>query len=372
MRVLLTTDTIGGVWTFGTILAHGLMARGHSVALVSLGRAPSRSQLEWTVRTSAQFGAAFRYKASEVPLEWMAENQFAYSDAEGLLLQTIGDFQVEVVHASQFCFGALQVEVPKVLTAHSDVLSWAEACRPDGLEDSRWLRTYQELVSCGLQGADRIVAPTQWMRDALTRNFAAASGARVILNGRSLTLEQEKESRTLTAVTVGRAWDEAKGMAVLDEIEASIPVQVIGEESFAGTQAPQWGKVEFLGRRDDGEVFKALRRSSIYLATSIYEPFGLAPLEAALCGCGVVARDIESLREVWGSGADYFRDADGLSRAMLRLRDSQPQREALQARSLARAQELSAARMVDAYIAEYEEMLTARSVSQEDVAAYAI
>jgi len=37
-----------------------------------------------------------------------------------------------------------------------------------------------------------------------------------------------------------------------------------------------------------------------------YEPFGLAPLEAALSRCAIVANDIPSLREVWGSAAMYF------------------------------------------------------------------
>ena len=67
-------------------------------------------------------------------------------------------------------------------------------------------------------------------------------------------------------------------------------------------------------------VFAAFRSSSIYVAASRYEPFGLAALEAALCGCAIVARDIPSLREVWGEAAVYFRDAEGLERLLGALR----------------------------------------------------
>ena len=42
----------------------------------------------------------------------------------------------------------------------------------------------------------------------------------------------------------------------------------------------------------EAELMALLARSSIYIATSIYEPFGIAPLEAALCGCAVIANGI--------------------------------------------------------------------------------
>jgi glycogen synthase len=48
----------------------------------------------------------------------------------------------------------------------------------------------------------------------------------------------------------------------------------------------------------------------IYLATSQYEPFGLALLEAALSRCAIIASDIPSFREIWGNNAVYFRNND--------------------------------------------------------------
>ena len=62
-------------------------------------------------------------------------------------------------------------------------------------------------------------------------------------------------------------------------------------------------------------------RAAIYIATSKYEPFGLAPLEAALSRCAIVANDIPSLREVWEDAALYFRkdDARSLREALVRL-----------------------------------------------------
>ena len=44
MHVLITADTVGGVWTYTRELACGLLHRGHRVTLVSFGRIPSPAQ----------------------------------------------------------------------------------------------------------------------------------------------------------------------------------------------------------------------------------------------------------------------------------------------------------------------------------------
>ena len=63
MRILMTTDTVGGVWTFTKELALGLLKNGCSVALVSLGRFPSLAQAAWAQEQRETWGARFRYDA---------------------------------------------------------------------------------------------------------------------------------------------------------------------------------------------------------------------------------------------------------------------------------------------------------------------
>jgi glycosyltransferase involved in cell wall biosynthesis len=211
------------------------------------------------------------------------------------------------------------------------------------------------LVSDGLRGADAVVAPTQWMADALDRGFAGAKDVQVVLNGRTIPCPaMPKVERLLQAVSIGRGWDEAKGFAVLEGLDAAMPVIVAGETTLEGPDGA--------GALSEKQVLALFRRSSVYVASSVYEPFGLAPLEAALCGCAVVANDIGSLREVWGGAATYFSGTrelkqilDGLVEAPAELRCAQ-----LQARR--RASELTAERMVRGYLDLYEELLQGRGL----------
>ncbi len=375
MRVLLTTDTIGGVWTFTKELATGLLQSGHAVALVSFGRMPSADQTAWCSETQITFGSAFRYDASAAPLEWMPGNGKAFTAAEPLLRRIANEFQPDILHSSQFCFGNLPVSIPRIITAHSDVLSWADACRPMGFDssDSGWLARYRVLVQQGLDAADAVVTPTQWMLDALGKNFHVSGTKHVILNGRNLEITGINEHPTLQAVSAGRIWDEAKNMALLSSVQSPFPILVAGDQYQEGIAACNHpANITLLGLLDESELFALFQASSIYLATSIYEPFGLAPLEAALCGCAVVANNIPSFREVWGDAVLYFDSDEALDYLLAELHASPAALYRLRRSSHLRALQLSRSRMVESYLALYNRLLQLRQKSSAyEFAAYA-
>ncbi len=368
MRLLLTTDTVGGVWTFTQELSAELLRRGHSVALLSLGRKPSASQAQACEGLRACYGERFRYAASAAPLEWMQGNERAYTEGTAALLALAESFQAAIVHSSQFCFGDLPLAIPVVVTAHSDVLSWAAACRPHGLEPSAWLTHYRFLVERGLQHATAVVAPTQWMSEMLCKLYPLQSAPRVILNGRNLSVVREVLKRH-QAVCVGRLWDEAKNLALLTEVTSSMPILVAGEQRFEGSESIASGSMSLLGPLAQEEIVSLFQESSVYIAPSRYEPFGLAPLEAAQCGCALLLNDLPSFREIWGEAALYFHDADSLSRLLQTL--SLKSLLEAQQRSARRARELTATRMADQYEGLYRELLATSSAGSRELACYA-
>jgi glycosyltransferase involved in cell wall biosynthesis len=69
----------------------------------------------------------------------------------------------------------------------------------------------------------------------------------------------------------------------------------------------------FQGPQEAKQLQELFATARVYIATSQYEPFGLAPLEAAFSRCAIVASDIPSLREIWDDTAIYFANNDSLS-----------------------------------------------------------
>ena len=101
-------------------------------------------------------------------------------------------------------------------------------------------------------------------------------------------------------------------------------------------------------------------------ATSRYEPFGLALVEAALSRCAIVANDIPPFRELWGETACYFQsdDVDDLRDVITVLRNDRARlrNQAELAHQRAR-RHFSADRMVDEYLDVYQSVSSKRLIA---------
>lgn len=110
-----------------------------------------------------------------------------------------------------------------------------------------------------------------------------------------------------------RAWQVAKAAG------ADADLLIAGEP---GRQAPaDMGPARLLGQVTDDELADLLSAAAGLIYPSLYEGFGLPPLEAMGCGCPVAAYANSSLPEVVGEGGVLVpnRDVEGLGRAAARF-----------------------------------------------------
>ena len=68
--------------------------------------------------------------------------------------------------------------------------------------------------------------------------------------------------------------------------------------------------IRYLGRVTDEELVQLYNQAVCFIFPSLYEGFGLPPIEAMSCGCPVLVSDIPVLREVCGDAATYFNPLD--------------------------------------------------------------
>jgi glycosyltransferase involved in cell wall biosynthesis len=95
-------------------------------------------------------------------------------------------------------------------------------------------------------------------------------------------------------------------------------------------------RIRFLGRLTDAELIEQYQGASAFVFPSLYEGFGIPPLEAQACGCPVVAANAASIPEVLQASALYFDplDVSHMAAAMHRVLTDQPLREALRLHGL--------------------------------------
>jgi glycogen synthase len=334
MNVLMTTDCAGGVWSYALDLANALAEHRVGVTLAAIGR-PSAAQLEELRRSRVEDWCVRDYA-----LEWQQDWPSVERSCDWL--REIGELSnADLVHVNGYVHAALGWPQPVVLVAHSCVLSWHEAVRGQ-VAPPEWDR-YRAEVARGLDAADLVVAPTDAMLAALRRHHPVPCEARVIPNG--IFPAEEAAERREVVLAAGRIWDEAKNVAALARVAPRLDVQV----ELVGEGGPE-GSV---GR---DELRRRMAAAAVFCAPARYEPFGLAPLEAASAGCALVLGDIPSLRELW-EGAALFVDPADDDALELALRRALADCEALGALARRRARRYSAARMAAGYLDAYRSRL---------------
>jgi glycogen(starch) synthase len=367
MHVLITADTVGGVWTYTQELVSGLVRRGDRVTLVSLGAMPKRDQVEWMKRLSR-----LDYRPTVFRLEWMQDPQTEVAASISYLRNVILEVKPDLLHSNQYCYGTIQSDIPKVVVAHSDVVSWWVGTHGEEPPDSSWIRWYRETVSRGLESADVVVAPSQWMLDVICEHYLCPRTRKVIYNGRTPGLFSSDGEKKDFVLSVGRLWDEAKQVDLLLSEECGVPVCVVGCDDEPGTSTKSFRKTSanrsalVHGSKPHDQLRELFAEASVYAATSRYEPFGLAPLEAAFSRCAIVANDIPVFRELWAESACYFDTnsaADLMEKLRTLTRDVDLRREYADASYENACRRFTAERMVEQYIDLYERAASVRKAT---------
>lgn len=343
-RILMTADAVGGVWTYALELAAALEPYDVAVHLAVMGPPPTVAQ-----RSELARSAVASLHANPAALEWMDDPWPEVDRAADWLLDLDRELAPDAVHLNGYVHAALPWRSPTLVVAHSDVVSWWRAVH--GTAPPTRFATYVDRVRSGLHAADAVVAPTRPVLDDLRESFGF-TGGRVIPNGRRSDWVHPQRKEQLIAA-VGRVWDEAKNLALLQTVAGDLPwpLTVAGPDGSSGLVA--WT-----------EIAQLLLRASIFVGPARYEPFGLAALEAGLAGCALVLGDIPSLRAVWGDAAIYVApdDADGLAAAVTELCAHPDLLDEMSARAAARAQRYSTGSMAAAY-AELYQRLPRRAVT---------
>jgi glycosyltransferase involved in cell wall biosynthesis len=364
MRILLTTDTVGGVWDYTVTLARQLDAQGCEVLVAAIGE-PRDERL-------ARIPAGVQVTWRSYRLEWMQGAADDVAGAAKWLRELAQLWAADVAHLNQLAYAAFGFPCPVVTAVHSDVLSWwthihgAEA-PPEWAAYARW-------VSDGIRASDAVVTPTQYQSALLWRHYGLHA-TRVIHNGVETGDEEPPAKGEPLVLCVGRAWDEGKGVDLLDQAVGMLgadapPVHLLGETVAPHGSVFEARHLAMHGRVERAEVDAWMRRATVYVAPSRYEPFGLAPLEAALHGCALVLSDIGTFGELWNGCADFFPggDAEALASVLRRVvhDPARVQRLAEGARKRA-LRRYTARRMAEEYVALYRDVMampeTRRSVA---------
>jgi glycosyltransferase involved in cell wall biosynthesis len=356
-KVLMTTDAVGGVWTYSTGLASELAAAGMEVHLVTMGPPPQPD------KRAMLRDSRIRLIESPLALEWQDAGGDDLQNARRFFQHLEEVIRPDIVHLNSFREAAFDWMAPVVVVAHSCVNSWAHACGDtEWLSEPKW-RRYTRAVAAGLDGAQAWVAPSQAFHDVIRDLYRPSSPGLVIWNSIPPTLPSASKRRFILAA--GRIWDAAKNVSALARVSKGLdwPVFVAGPGSDSADEDSS--ALTLIGDLSHTSLRARMQRAAVFASPARYEPFGLSVLEAASAGCALVLSDIPTFRELW-SGAALFVDPNSeraLHEALAGLCADDRERARLQLAARQRSELYSLARSANAYHALYQRLLALRSRS---------
>jgi len=307
MKILMTTDAVGGVWHYAIELAQCLLNDRIKVVLVCTGPSPGRSQLN-QVKKLQKIGLTFYDKPYR--LEWMDDPWEDVGHANEWIKEIYTQEKPSLLHFNTYAPATLEWDVPAILVAHSCVTSWWQAVKKEPLPDR--YEVYFKTVQKAFQKVDAVVFPSQGLLDLCQPLYGEIHNPKIIYNGIQLPVVDplyEFNFKMPIIFSMGRLWDEAKNINLLFKAAPYIKAEIF----IAGTKSKDLScprNVRFLGKLSHQQVLNWLKISAIYTLPVRYEPFGLSFLEAASNQCALVGGDTATLREIWGNSMLYVNPDD--------------------------------------------------------------
>lgn len=209
-----------------------------------------------------------------------------------------------------------------------------------------------------------IVTDSAFSRDELVSEFGCESDAVFVVPcgvGSQFRPDRTDSPEKPYILAVSSLAPHKNLQRLLDAFEMAglrgVTLKVVGAGGsvFAHTSARgrEMSDVTFLGHVPEEQLVDLYRNASLFVYPSLYEGFGLPPLEAMACGCPCLVSDAASLPEVCGDAAIYCDPAstESIAGGMTRLLNDTLLRSDCRQRGLMRAAsfswEASARRLLD-------------------------
>ena len=226
---------------------------------------------------------------------------------------------------------------------------------------------YRIVINLAIKRAKKVIAVSEFTKNDIVAKFKVTKEKIIVIYegvAKAFNLDNANDKKVIFRYNieepyllyVGNAYPHKnlEGMIrIFSNIKKEIPnlkLVLVGKEDYFYKRVKAYalnfnnGKdIVFPGFVSDKDLQIVYKFAQIYIFTSLYEGFGLSPLEAMSQGCPVISSDKSCLPEVLGASAQYInpKNEEAATKIIIKIFNNKELREELIKKGLRQAQKYS-------------------------------
>lgn len=184
-----------------------------------------------------------------------------------------------------------------------------------------FLRVYRFIIPKILKSALKVITVSQFSKEEIIKYYGIEKQKIVVVYGavahifhlnKGLNVKKNKYFLAVSSLNYRKNFISVlQAFEIYEKNQSDVFLYIVGDvnnNNFKNIDIARYkndSQIKFLGRVSDEKLVEYYNNACAFIFPSIYEGFGIPPLEAQACGCPVLVSDIPSLREVVAESGMY-------------------------------------------------------------------
>ncbi len=178
----------------------------------------------------------------------------------------------------------------------------------------KFYKTYNMLIPISLKNAFLVITDSHYVKNDINKTYNIHLDQIEVVYGASSEIfyfkDLPKEKFVLTVSSIDPRKNLRRVIEAFNQLKSDYKLVIVGSKNktFSNSNIPESilnEKIVFTGYLDDSSLVELYNKSDVFVYASLFEGFGIPPLEAQSCGCPCLISNTTSLPEVYGNSVTY-------------------------------------------------------------------
>ncbi|MGM5469167.1 glycosyltransferase family 4 protein [Flavobacteriaceae bacterium LMO-SS05] len=204
---------------------------------------------------------------------------------------------------------------------------------------------YNLLVPISLKNSLLVITDSNYVKGDIHKTYGVGKGKIQVLYAATadkfLNKNLTKEKIILTVSSIDPRKNINRVIKAFSEIKSEYKLVIVGSKgkSFSNIQLNENrfnDNIIFTGYLSDDKLIELYNKAEIFIYASLFEGFGIPPLEAQACNCACIVSNVTSLPEVYQESVEYCDpySIESIKNVMGKLMNDSSLRNQLRAKGL--------------------------------------